>query len=366
MPVSRLVVHNLRNLKQVELRPHPKLNIIFGENGSGKTSLLEAINMLGLGRSFRSHRPKPIINYGAEKLTLFGELNGKGRVARLGLEKTRQGESAIRIDGRAVSSAAELAEHLPILALNATSFELINGPPKPRRQLLDWVAFHVEPRFLPAWRALQHCLKQRNSLLRRDRMAPSELRPWDQQLATLAAQVDAIRRDSFQPFLRALEGLDELLPKVGTLSLDYRRGWRRGEDYEALLASNLEQDLQRGYTQSGPHRADIRITVNGENAGDVLSRGQQKMVVAALVIAQGRVFNQLTGKPVVYLVDDLPAELDSSHSRRLGRWLSPLEAQIFVTGVEREALVAMWTGDELKNSSVFHVEHGKVTQAQPG
>jgi DNA replication and repair protein RecF len=365
MPLTRLIVANLRNLKHVELKPHPRLNVIYGENGSGKTSLLEAVNMLSLGRSFRSHRSKPIINYDADRLTLYGEVS-LHRTTKIGVEKTRQGETAIRVDGRNVLSAAELAEHLPVLALNADSFELITGPPKLRRQLLDWLAFHVEPSFYGTWRNLQHCLKQRNSLLRRGRINGQELRPWDQQLVTLSAAIDELRRRSFSPFLDALNSLEDLLPGVGEISLEYRRGWRKDEDYQELLDAHLEQDLQRGFTQVGPHRADIRITVNGESAADVLSRGQQKVVVAALVVAQGIVFNQQTGKQVLYLVDDLPAELDQIRARQLGRWLSGLNAQVFITGVEKGALTGMWPDDELQNAAVFHVEQGKVTQESLG
>lgn len=361
MPLTRLIISNLRNLEQVELKPHPRLNVIYGKNGSGKTSLLEAVNMLGLGRSFRSHKPKPIINYQAEKLTLYGEIAG-ARIARVGVEKTRLGETAIRVDGRNVVSAAELAEHLPVLSLNAASFELIAGPPKPRRQLLDWLAFHVEPSFFKTWRDLQHCLKQRNTLLRRGRISASELEPWDRQLSTLAVEIDAIRRTSFDAFLESLEALEELLPDVGKVTLEYRRGWKAGQDYRQLLESSLEHDLLRGHTQTGPHRADIRISLNGENAGELLSRGQQKVVVAALVVAQGRVFNRLTGKQVIYLVDDLPAELDSTHSRKLGQWLAGLNAQVFITGVERQALIDMWPQDELTDASLFHVEQGAVQE----
>ncbi|MEX1033986.1 MAG: DNA replication/repair protein RecF [Cellvibrionaceae bacterium] len=361
MPLSRLIVSNLRNLKQVELTPHPRLNLIYGENGSGKTSLLEAVNVLGLGRSFRSHRPKPIINYDADRMTLYGEVSG-GRIARIGVEKTRQGDSTIRVDGRNVLSAAELAEHLPVLSLNAGSFELINGPPKLRRQLLDWLAFHVEPNFLKTWRDLQYCLKQRNSLLRRGRISDFELRPWDKQLVALAAEIDAIRRASFGPFLHAVEALDGLLSDVGDIVLDYRRGWKSGEDYQDLLENSFEQDILRGYTQTGPHRADIRISLNGENAADVLSRGQQKVVVSALVVALGVVFNRMTEKQVIFLVDDLPAELDAAHSRQLGQWLASLNAQVFVTGVEKASLTAMWSEQQLGQAAGFHVEHGEVAQ----
>lgn len=360
MPLIRLAVSNLRNLLQVDLQPGSRVNILFGANGSGKTSVLEAINLLGLGRSFRTHRVKPLIRYGEDRLVVFGELELEGGRTRIGVEKHRQGETNIRIGGRTVWSAAELANHMPLVAINSDSFSLVEGPAKPRRQLLDWLVFHVEPGFLQAWRNAQHCLKQRNSLLRHGRIDPRDLEPWDRQLGDLAERIDQARQSTFQHYLQALKELEGLLPGLGDLSLEYRRGWKQGAAYREVLAEQLAADVRRGSTQTGPHRADIRITIDGEDAADVLSRGQQKMVVSAMLVTQGRVLNRITGKPVIYLVDDLPAELDEAHRQRLGHWLAELDAQIFVTGIEKEAMVEMWPAELVNQLRLFHVEQGRV------
>lgn len=359
MPLASLSVTDLRNLRQVALSLHERLNILYGDNGSGKTSLLEAVNLLSVGRSFRNPRPRPIINYEASRLTVFGELETSGRHHRVGVEKTRGGESWIRVDGTTVQSASALAEKLPVLAINANTFELITGSPKPRRQLLDWLAFHVEPRFLNAWRSLQHCLKQRNSLLRHDRIDAFQLRSWDSQLIELAGQIDQIRSATFAPFADAVKSLAGLLPEL-EIGLTYKPGWRRDAPYAGQLEQSLEQDKQRGYTRLGPHRADITISANGYPAGDVLSRGQQKMLVCALVVAQGLAFEDISGKTCVYLVDDLPAELDEAHRLQLGTWLAGLRAQIFVTGVEKQPLMAMWPRDVIDDGALFHVEQGRI------
>lgn len=366
MAVSRLNVANLRNLVELSLSLNSSLNIIYGENGSGKTSLLEAVYMLGMGRSFRSARAKPVINYQADQITLFGEVKNQLQadhgddIHKIGLQKTRKGETHIKVDGDTVLTAARLAEHLPVLSINANSFDLITGPAKPRRQLLDWLAFHVEPSFLNAWKALQHCLKQRNSLLRRGRIDRLELRPWDTQLATLSRQIDQIRQATFAPFLESVLSLKNLLPD-NEVVFEYKCGWNPELSFEEVLEQSLERDLHRGYTHYGPHRSDIRVTTSGHNAGDVLSRGQQKVLVCALILAQAKVFQDLTGKSSMFLVDDLAAELDEVHRNSVGQWLSELDVQVLITGVEKQPLLEMWPNNRNIDKSVFHVKQGSVT-----
>ncbi|MGH1472041.1 MAG: DNA replication/repair protein RecF [Cellvibrionaceae bacterium] len=372
MAVTRLNVSNLRNLADLSLSLNPSLNLIYGENGSGKTSLLEAVYMLGMGRSFRSARAKPVIHHQADQITLYGEVISGGfaeyeiETHKIGLQKTRKGETLIKVDGDNVLTAARLAEHLPVLSINANSFDLIEGPAKPRRQLLDWLAFHVEPSFLNTWKALQHCLKQRNSLLRRGRIDRLELRPWDAQLVELAAKIDEIRQETFEPFLASVLSLKDLLPE-SDIALEYKPGWNREHSYEEVLEQSLERDLHRGYTHYGPHRSDIKMTTSGHKAGDVLSRGQQKVLVCALILAQGMVYRDLTGKTSIYLVDDLASELDETHRKSVGHWLSELDVQILITGVEKAPLLDMWPdylsldeqNQELSHS-VFHVKHGII------
>lgn len=364
MPLSRLTINQLRNLKSVDLSLHPSLNLFYGDNGAGKTSLLEAINLLSVGRSFRHHRPKPLINYDSDKFVVHGEtIDGDSKQVghRLGVSKSRQGDTEIRVDGQAVYSAASLAESLPVLNINALSFELIGGPPKPRRQLLDWLTFHVEPSFLEAWKRFQYCLKQRNSLLRRGNIRGSELSSWDTQLAELSEKIDGFRGRAFNLFEQAIEGLGAMLPDLGELTLAYKRGWSSDSGYRDLLAQQLESDSHRGFTQVGPHRADLVIKINGVNAAEVLSRGQQKVVISAVIVALGIAYRQKANKSCIYLIDDLPSELDETHRQRVGHWLRGVGAQLFVTAVDKEPLCTMWPEEFVSKSSLFHVKHGEVS-----
>ena len=161
------------------LNPSPRINILHGDNGSGKTSLLEAIHLLGMARSFRSTRLNPVISHEQGSCTVFGQVElGEEQSSALGISRDRSGEIRIRINGQSVRSAAELAETLPLQLINPDSFRLLEGAPKLRRQFLDWGVFHVEPRFLQAWQRLQQALRQRNSWLRHGTLDAASQAAW--------------------------------------------------------------------------------------------------------------------------------------------------------------------------------------------
>lgn len=348
MTLRRLSAHNFRNLKAVDIELSPQLNIFYGDNGSGKTSILEAISTLSLGRSFRSRKFKTMINYDADAYTVFGRVNLNSHedqpatLLPIGVQRTRQGEVLIKKGGQPCASAAELAEALPIRVMNGHSFSLLEGAPLVRRQFLDWLVFHVEHDFFPVWHNYEKCLKHRNSLLRRGKIDPVLITPWDRELSALASRLDSFRQQAFdrlQPvFSRLLEGFEGL----EQLSLRYYRGWDAEQDFWALLEQTRARDLELGYTLQGAHRADVRIMAGKTAAVDVLSRGQQKIVVSALLIAQGMVYTEQRQRRCVYLIDDLPAELDEHFRRTLAGWLRAMGGQVFVTGVEKPPLLTAW------------------------
>lgn len=360
MSLSRLTVTAVRNLHAVTLSPSPRINILFGANGSGKTSVLEAIHLLGLARSFRSVRLQPVIQHETSACTVFGqvELAGGAR-SQLGVTRGRQGDFQIRIDGRNVRSAAELAETLPLQLINPDSFRLLEGAPKLRRQFLDWGVFHVEPRFLPAWVRLQKALRQRNSWLRHGTLDGASQAAWDRELCLASDEIDAYRREYIQALKPVFEQtLRELLELEG-LTLSYYRGWDKEKPLNDVLAASLLRDQQLGHTQAGPQRADLRLRLAHHNAAEILSRGQQKLVVCALRIAQGHLVSQAKRGQCIYLVDDLPSELDEHHRRALCRLLDELNCQVFITCVDHDLLKEGWR-DETP-VSMFHVEHGRIT-----
>ncbi len=366
MTLKRLFIQNLRNLEGVDITPSLQVNLIFGENGSGKTSLLEAINLLALGRSFRSHKHKPLINHQQKSFTVFGRVfTDDESDVPIGISRHFDGEASFKANGVVVPSAAELAAYLPVQVINSDTFLLLEGSPKVRRQFIDWLVFHVEPNFFPAWKAIQRCLKHRNSLLRRDRIDPFELAPWDKELIDLTNKIHDFRTECMAQFNETFADLLKEFINIDGIALGYYRGWDKDKPYIDVLTDSFERDRRHGFTHAGSHRADLKITVNGIDAAEVLSRGQQKLLVCALKIAQGYVFSRITGRKSVYLVDDLPAELDGKHRALLVDWLNTMDTQVFITGVEAEALLSSWRDKTEITPKMFHVEQGRVTEVNP-
>ncbi|MCL5043517.1 MAG: DNA replication/repair protein RecF [Gammaproteobacteria bacterium] len=362
MPLTRLSVTGVRNLQPVTLHPSPRINLVHGANASGKTSLLEAIHLLGLARSFRTNKLQPVIQYQQAQCTVFAELQSDGQEkSQIGVQRSADSEFVIRINGQNVRSAAQLARTLPLQLINPDSFRLLEGAPKQRRQFLDWGVFHVEHSFLPAWQRLQKSLKQRNSLLRRGRIDSLLLAPWELELIQAAEQIDHYRQAYIGRLKPVFEQVLGDMLSIEGLTLSYFRGWDKEKPLADVLGQQFERDCQLGHTQAGPQRADLRVRVNGLNAVDVLSRGQQKLVVSALKIAQGYLLKQQYGpQSCVFLVDDLPSELDAQHRQALCRLLEQLDCQVFITCVEPDQLTGLWQNET--PTRLFHVEHGHIAQ----
>jgi len=253
-----------------------------------------------------------------------------------------------------------LADTLPLQLINPDSFRLLEGAPKLRRQFLDWGVFHVEHRFMSAWQRLQQALRQRNSWLRHGTLDGASDAAWSRELSLASDEIDGYRRAYIQALKPVFETTLKALLDLDGLTLSYYRGWDKDRPLVDVLASSLERDRAMGHTQSGPQRADLRLKVGSHNAAEVLSRGQQKLVVCALRIAQGHLVSEAKRGQCIYLVDDLPSELDAQHRLALCRLLEQLNCQVFITCVDSTVLQEGW--GEQTPVSMFHVEHGQITQ----
>ena len=354
MSLDSLGIEDFRCIEGATLVLDDRCNVISGENASGKTSLLEAIFVLGRGRSFRTAKTETLIRNGTSAFQLTGRVRGDGSPRPLGLRFSRDGIEA-RYGGRPVSGLAELATILPVQAIDPEVHRLIEGGPQERRRFLDWGVFHVEPIFVEHWRRYQRALKQRNAALRSGQR-PAVVRAWDPELIEAGEMVAAYRARyvaSLAPHVGATA--ERLLGQA--LEIGLHRGWVPELALGDALEASWKRDHERGLTHPGPHRADLSVRFGGAAARDRISRGQQKLAASALLLGQLRCDAEQGSGVAALLVDDPAAELDSGNLERLIAEVVALPAQLFVTALEPDNPVL----NGLPNGPRFHVEHGKVT-----
>lgn len=361
MTITSLHINNFRNLTSVQIKPvHHGLNIITGNNGSGKTSILEAIFYLGHGKSFRSSIANRMINHHADKFSLYTQvLTSRDRIVPLGVEREQSGAARLRIDENDVSSMAELASHLPIRMIHSQSHQLFEAGPAFRRKYLDWGLFYYDPSFMTCWRQYERVLKQRNSILR-DKRSKSELETWTNELVKYGIELDKLRNSYIATLLPHIcEFVMELLG-ISDLEMDYQNGWSRNSDFESVLRETTYEDYRVGHTQAGPHRADFDLLVNGLVLRHNLSRGQQKLLICAMILAQGKMLAEQDNAGLIYLVDDLPSELDVLSRQKLVSLFAKQKSQIFITAIEQDSICGLIRDEAAAPVKVFHVEHGNV------
>ncbi|HEY5643281.1 MAG TPA: DNA replication/repair protein RecF [Woeseiaceae bacterium] len=346
---------NFRCLESIEVEFAPIFNLIHGANASGKTSLLEALGYLGRGKSFRGAPTQALLRHGCDEFVLYGETLVDGRKHRLGVRNSRAGLE-VRVDGASDTGVAGLAEALPLLVIDPEVHNLVAGGPEQRRRYLDWVAFHVEHGHLEAWRRFRRTLKQRNAALRAGQ-SKAAIRSWDAEFLLQGQALDASRR-------RALAAAREHLEARGlsllgtTLGFEYQQGWARDRALDAALADGLDRDLELGSTQHGPHRADLKVSYDERQARKLVSRGQQKLLASAMVLAAADAAQGALGRPLLLLLDDPAAELDRDSLGRLMAAVHDLGSQVVATSLDPDALEAP------PGSAMFHVEQG-VLSAEP-
>ncbi|MEI7191585.1 DNA replication/repair protein RecF [Pectobacterium brasiliense] len=356
MALTRLLIKDFRNIEAADLALVPGFNFLVGANGSGKTSVLEAIYTLGHGRAFRSIQAGRVIRHDQPEFVLHGRIDGTETERSVGLSKNRQGDSKVRIDGSDGHKVAELAQLLPIQLITPEGFTLLNGGPKFRRAFLDWGCFHNEPGFFAAWSNMKRLLRQRNAALRQVSHY-GQLRAWDQELVPLAERISEWRAQYSAAIANDIATTcTQFLPEF-SLSFSFQRGWDKESEYAELLERQFERDRMLGYTALGPHKSDFRIRASGVAVEDMLSRGQLKLLMCALRLAQGEFLTRQNGLRCLYLIDDFASELDSTRRRLLAERLKATHAQVFVSAVSAEQIEDM-VGEKGK---MFRVEQGKIT-----
>ncbi|OCG00327.1 DNA replication/repair protein RecF [Gilliamella sp. wkB112] len=357
MTLSQIKIHHFRNIDYAELILSPNFNFIVGNNGSGKTSLLEAIYMLGHGRSFRHIQSNRIIQHDHPELVLYSKIeSSNNQTHSIGLSKTRNNDNKIKIDGNEGFRLTDLAKLLPIQLITPEGFDLLTGGPKYRRAFIDWGCFHHYPEFVYLWNNLKRLFKQRNALLKQSNNY-NQLLPWDKELAPIAQKISQIREDyTRQIFPEIIHTSQDFLPEY-QLNCLYYQGWDHDIDYTEILYRQYERDKLINYTSSGPHKADIKLRIENIPVEDLLSRGQLKLLMCALRLSQGEYYTKQTKQSCIYLIDDFASELDHLKRNLLSQRLKSAQSQVFITAVSQDQITQII--DE--NDKIFYIKSGIIS-----
>jgi DNA replication and repair protein RecF len=317
--------------------------------------LLEAIYLLGRGRSFRTRHTEQLIRHGESKLLVFGRLLSSSALAgaeighAVGVSYHRRDGIEARIDGAPITSLAQLSAVFPVQIIDPGIHRLVEEGPLHRRRWLDWAVFHVEPSFILHWQGYNRALRQRNAALKLD----ADPTIWDGELVRLGELLTASRArliGALQPFWNGT--LRDLSAPAATMS--FSTGWSREQSLQEALRAHLQKDQERGSTSYGPHRFDVTLRLDGHAVREVVSRGQQKLLGAAMALTMSRYLAEATGATPALLLDDPAAELDEQHTGRLLEAVSRLGGQLIVTAL-RPKDTPLGVPDR-----VFHVEQGGV------
>ena len=354
MSLSKFDIYSCRNISSASIEPCSGINLIIGENASGKSSFLEAIYILGRACSFRATNLKQVVQFNKTKLVVTGEcIQGNGALYKLGIQFNGK-NCDIRIN-QENKFKADLAYSLPVLLIHPKSYKLLDAGAQIRREFMDWGVFNNEEKFLINWRKYKKSLLQRNALLKSKQVHQIEV--WNTELVQYGTIVSKYRKEYLEKLEPIFFEICNYFLDFKIIEIKYLFGWDKEFEYRQILANDLQKDLRYGFTHSGPHRSDFQLNVNSRVAKNFVSRGQLKLLMLALKLAQVKLINNEKNNPVCVLIDDLTAELDVPNKQKLLVYLNQLNCQVFMSTTELSNFGEL---KQLENYKVFHVEHGEI------
>jgi DNA replication and repair protein RecF len=365
MYIKQLDISGIRNLPSSRLLLSKGFNAFYGANGSGKTSLLEAIYVLGMGRSFRVANLQQVINFSLPNYTVAGivvdeSIANYDIFFRVGTKKAKDNAKAGFFKDEEKSSIGEIAKLLPLLLINSTSIEIVEGGPSCRRAFIDFGLFHVEHYFLDICRKFRKCLVQRNAELKADgslEQKKKQLQAWDEIFFDASGVITSYRQEFVFEFAEIFNKLILCWDFCKHVYFHYKQGWMQGLSLREALRDSLMLDFMSGCTNRGPHRAELEIFVDGRPARNVLSRGQQKLFVCAMILAKAIFLQERAKIESIFLIDDLGSELDQKAFKLIISKIEEIGGQVFITGIEKQSLLDVINKRNLNGiDKLFHVE----------
>ncbi|MFV2058475.1 MAG: DNA replication/repair protein RecF [Thiohalomonadales bacterium] len=354
MKIDAIQITNFRNIREAILEFHPQVNWIVGKNGSGKTSLLEALYCLGSSRSFRTNNYNQLVNFDSNGLNIYAQIrNDTHKKINIGiqiLDKLRR----IRVDHEEIRTASSLAEHLAIQVITPNQSRLIEDGPRYRRKFMDWGLFHVEHRFKSDWSRMTKILKQRNANLKVAQHY-EDIKHWDLEYLEVSESIREARTKYTVELFSHVENYISELRGFLPVSFELYNGWPNGKTLAECIQEHYVLDKKRGVTQYGPHKSDLRIKTQNHLFREIASRGQIKLLATILKLSQLDHLSAQVERGAILMIDDLASEFDPMNQRRIFDWALSTKTQIFLTCTDVETKKML---DPHSKYKMFHVEHG--------
>ena len=355
MGLHHLSLTDFRNFSKISFNFTPTINFLIGKNGSGKTSILEALHLLSTGRSFRTTNLNRTINFNSDNAVIYAEAQGlNGLDYKIGYKRDHKNNKYLKLNNNDISSVAHIAAVLPMCCIEGVGFRALLESPQLRRRILDWGVFHVEHSFYEAWQKYNKVLKQRNVYLKQN-PGRDYYDTWDALFAKAALNLMILREKYFKALKPYFDAhIQKLLP-IGKIDVVLKQGIDGASEEEILseLKSSLPKDRERGFTSIGPHKADLIFKFKNIQAKESLSRGQQKMVILALYLAQLEYLKLATDKRCLILIDDIASELDQNAQQMLYRELYATNHQVVITAVNVPQLEHL--KDLVESSNIINI-----------
>ncbi|MFP3543337.1 DNA replication/repair protein RecF [Rhizobium sp. SIMBA_035] len=366
--LSRLKLTDFRNYAAVSLDMDGRHVVLTGDNGAGKTNLMEAVSFLSPGRGLRRAAYTDITRVGASAgFSIFAELEGMEGGVEIGTGADTTDENTarkLRINGTTAKTADELTDHLRVLWLTPSMDGLFTGGSSDRRRFLDRLVLSLDPAHGRRASDFERAMRSRNKLLDEGRFDPSWLSGIEQQMASLGIAMALARQEMLGLLTRLIEETRETSPfPSAALALS---GFMDGQfarpavdledDYAAMLADSRYRDAAAGRTLDGPHRADLLVRHREKQMeAERCSTGEQKALLVGLILAHAKLVANLTGHAPVLLLDEIAAHLDEGRRAALFDLIDSLGGQAFMTGTDRSMFSALGERAQFLTVSDGHV-----------
>ena len=343
MLLKQLRLHDFRSYTQLSIMPPGGVTVFVGENGAGKTNLLEAVHLCCVGKSHRTHNDKDMIRSGTETCAVYAKVERNVSTDEVGIRMfAGQGAKKIYVNGKIVSRIGELMGHITCVMFSPEDLELIKGAPADRRRFLDVLLSQCQPSYFYALQTYQTTLRQRNAMLKAvaKGQSPQQLDVWDEQLSLAAVPVARLRRQAVaklsilvQEHYKAISD-NEKETLTMSLSTCLEQSEHMAEDLLLMLKKSREDDIRRMTTGCGLHRDDLELFLSGREIKAHGSQGQMRTAALAMRLSELDILTQSQGEPPLLLLDDVLSELDINRRSRLIMQLKNVQTLLTCTDIK--------------------------------